>query len=149
MSTPDDIDLNQVVADLFEIRPESAVDWYGRTLGQPLPEYDVAESKTMMTKTMQEPFIDRVLPLVILRKNDEAVHGLLYDVLKSPNDEQGMLWLPSIGGAQEHYGCPIALVVPCIDVATAKWALAYSQWEDQGCYALPFLVPRPEDLVSA
>ncbi|HLU27491.1 MAG TPA: hypothetical protein VKZ65_03560 [Glycomyces sp.] len=149
MSTQDDLDLNQVVADLFAIRPESAVDWYKRTLGQPLPEYDTAESKPMKARTMTEPFIDRVLPLVILRKDDEAVYGLLYDVLRGPSDEQGMLWIPSIGGAQDHYGCPVALVVPCLDVATAKWALAYSKWEDRGCYALPFLIPSPRDLAAA
>ena len=149
MSAHDEPDLNQVVAELFKMRPESAVDWYGLTLGQPLPEYDAIEPKTMAAKTLEGPFTDRVLPLAILRKDGEAVHGLLYDVLKGPNDEQAMLWLPAIGGAQEHYGCPVALVVPCVDVATAKWALAYSKWEDRGCYALPLLVPKPEDFASA
>jgi hypothetical protein len=149
MPTSDDLDLNQVVTDLFEIRPEGAVDWYGMSLGQPLPEYDSVKALNIHIKAPEQPELDRMLPLALLEKDDEYVYGILFDVLRGPSDDQAMLWLPAIGGAQAAYGCPIALVVPCIDKATAKWALAYSKWEDRGCYALPILIPTPEQLIRA
>ncbi|WP_100445844.1 hypothetical protein [Glycomyces xiaoerkulensis] len=149
MTASDDPDLNQILAYLFEFRPESAVDFYKRTLGQPLPEFDIVDPGTIRIQSPERPELDRKLPLAILLRDGDPVYGMLFDVLRGASDDQAMLWLPAIGSAQDSYQCPVALVVPCLDRATAKWALAYSKWEDQGCYALPLLIPSPEDLIGA
>ncbi|MCD0445232.1 hypothetical protein LO763_16580 [Glycomyces sp. A-F 0318] len=135
------IEYNELLAMLMETRPEFATELYNCTQGPDLPAYDsIAVSRRTITLPRQ-PNRLRVCVAAAYAKDGERLLALLFDAVLEPDPAQAESWLQFMTDAQRALSCMVAFVVLCRDAKTARWALAYSEVGDIGCYVLPVVIP--------
>jgi hypothetical protein len=110
---------HEVLAEMFRVRPELALDVL-EVLNFPRPEYDdaVVGSGELNDLVPTEFRADRVVTYTVRKK---PVFAVIVEVQRRSDERKQFSWPAYVGTLYSRLKCPVLLVVVCPDAEVARW----------------------------
>jgi hypothetical protein len=125
---------------LLQDNPKLATELYCGLLGQRLPDYtSVKEGSEAMTRS-DKPDKRDCDNLDIYYRDEEPVFALIVEVQRAESEDKWFSWPDYLIAVRSRLRCPVALVVICPDLKTAKWAMAPIETGHAGFTLVPFVI---------
>jgi hypothetical protein len=111
---------HQVLAEMFQHRPELAAEVIRDTLRQRLPTYTRAEV-TSGDLTELKPTQYQADAVTVLSRDDRPVHAVVVEIQRHRDEDKRLSWPVYITTVRARFDCPTSLLVVCPDAAVATW----------------------------
>ncbi len=113
--------LHETLVAMFRHRPALAAELLSQQLGLAVPAHDEVRLGSAEVIELR-PAAHRADAVVLAEDHTGPVFAVIVEVQLRPDEDKTWVWPEYLTAVRRDLRCPVALLVVCVDAATARWA---------------------------